>query len=70
MSAMIADTKAALPLTPFMALAAVYTLRDLAAAHLVVRDHERTLTAADANRLRDRVYAALHEGTAHEWAAG
>jgi phenylalanyl-tRNA synthetase alpha chain len=37
---------------------------------LVVRDHERTLTAADANRLRDRVYAALHEGTAHEWSAG
>jgi phenylalanyl-tRNA synthetase alpha chain len=35
---------------------------------LVVRDHERTLTAADANRLRDRVYAGLHEGTAHEWA--
>jgi phenylalanyl-tRNA synthetase alpha chain len=35
---------------------------------LVVRDHERTLTAAAANRLRDRVYAGLHEGTAHEWA--
>jgi phenylalanyl-tRNA synthetase alpha chain len=35
---------------------------------LVVRDHERTLTAADANRLRDRVYAGLHAGTAHEWA--
>ena len=30
----------ALPLTPFMALAAVYTMRDLAAAHLVIRDHE------------------------------
>jgi phenylalanyl-tRNA synthetase alpha chain len=35
---------------------------------LVVRDHSRTLTAADANRIRDRVYAALHGGTAHEWA--
>jgi phenylalanyl-tRNA synthetase alpha chain len=35
---------------------------------LVVRDHERTLTAADANRLRDRVYAGLHAGTAYEWA--
>ena len=29
---------------------------------LVVRSHERTLTAADANRLRDHVYAALHDG--------
>ena len=37
---------------------------------LVVRDHERTMTAADANRLRDRVYAALHQGTAHQWATG
>jgi phenylalanyl-tRNA synthetase alpha chain len=36
---------------------------------VVVRDHERTLTDADANRLRDRVYAALHAGTAHQWAA-
>jgi phenylalanyl-tRNA synthetase alpha chain len=35
---------------------------------LVVRSHDRTLTAADANKLRDRVYAALHEGSAHEWA--
>ncbi|MDH5225011.1 MAG: phospholipid carrier-dependent glycosyltransferase [Actinomycetota bacterium] len=30
----------ALPLTPFMALAAVYTLRDLAAAYLVIRDRD------------------------------
>jgi phenylalanyl-tRNA synthetase alpha chain len=37
---------------------------------IVVRDHERTLTAADANRLRDRVYAGLHEGTEYEWAGG
>jgi dolichyl-phosphate-mannose--protein O-mannosyl transferase len=37
----------ALPLTPFMALAAVYTLRDLAAAHLVVRDHETGEVATD-----------------------
>jgi phenylalanyl-tRNA synthetase alpha chain len=35
---------------------------------LIVRDHERTLTAADANRLRDRVYGGLHAGTAYEWA--
>ena len=37
----------ALPLTPFMALAAVYTLRDLAAAHLVIRDHETGEVALD-----------------------
>ena len=36
---------------------------------LVIRDLERTLTSAEANRLRDEVYAALHEGTAHSWAA-
>jgi phenylalanyl-tRNA synthetase alpha chain len=34
---------------------------------IVLRDHDRTLTAADANRLRDRVYAGLHAGTVHEW---
>jgi phenylalanyl-tRNA synthetase alpha chain len=36
---------------------------------LVIRDLERTLTSAEANLLRDEVYAALHEGTAHAWAA-
>jgi phenylalanyl-tRNA synthetase alpha chain len=36
---------------------------------LVIRDLSRTLTAAEANALRDRVYAGLHEGAAHEWAA-
>jgi phenylalanyl-tRNA synthetase alpha chain len=36
---------------------------------LVLRDLTRTLTAGEANELRDRVYAGLHEGTAHEWAA-
>lgn len=35
---------------------------------LVLRDHDRTLTAADANRLRDRVYRGLHAGSAYEWA--
>jgi phenylalanyl-tRNA synthetase alpha chain len=35
---------------------------------LVVRSHDRTLTAGDANKLRDHVYAALHAGTAYEWA--
>jgi phenylalanyl-tRNA synthetase alpha chain len=35
---------------------------------LVLRAWDRTLTDAEANLLRDRVYAALHEGTAAEWA--
>jgi phenylalanyl-tRNA synthetase alpha chain len=35
---------------------------------VLLRDLDRTLTAAEANRLRDRIYAGLHEGTAHEWA--
>jgi phenylalanyl-tRNA synthetase alpha chain len=30
---------------------------------------DRTLTDAEANTVRDRVYAALHEGPHHEWAA-
>ncbi len=34
---------------------------------LVVRDLVRTLTSAEANAVRDRVYAGLHEGAAHEW---
>ena len=34
---------------------------------IVLRDLERTLTAPEANRLRDRVYAAIHRGTVHEW---
>ncbi|MCP2328228.1 phenylalanyl-tRNA synthetase alpha chain [Hamadaea flava] len=36
---------------------------------LILRHPSRTLTAADANLLRDRVYAALHAGSAHEWAS-
>jgi phenylalanyl-tRNA synthetase alpha chain len=36
---------------------------------VVLRDLERTLTAAEANSLRDRIYAALHRGAAHQWAA-
>ncbi len=35
---------------------------------LVIRDPVRTLTAEEANRLRDRVYAAVHEGEKGEWA--
>jgi dolichyl-phosphate-mannose-protein mannosyltransferase len=37
----------ALPFTPFMALAAVYALRDLAAAYLVIRDSETGEVALD-----------------------
>ena len=37
----------ALPLTPFMALAAVYALRDLAAAFLVIRDRDTGEVALD-----------------------
>ncbi len=36
---------------------------------LVIRDPVRTLTDAEANRLRDEVYAAVHEGSAWQWAA-
>jgi phenylalanyl-tRNA synthetase alpha chain len=35
---------------------------------VVVRHLDRTLTDHEANVLRDRVYAALHRGTAHQWA--
>lgn len=37
---------------------------------LVLRPLDRTLTDADANELRDRVYAALHEGAVAQWASG
>ncbi len=37
---------------------------------VVLRDLERTLTHGEANVLRDRIYAALHRGTAHQWATG
>lgn len=36
---------------------------------LVVRALERTLTSREANELRDRVYALLHEGAVDTWAA-
>ncbi|MEV7121688.1 hypothetical protein [Kitasatospora griseola] len=36
---------------------------------VVLRHLHRTLTDSDANALRDRVYAALHQGAAHQWAA-
>jgi phenylalanyl-tRNA synthetase alpha chain len=37
---------------------------------IVLSDLDRTLTHAEANLLRDVVYAALHEGTVHVWACG
>jgi phenylalanyl-tRNA synthetase alpha chain len=36
---------------------------------VVLRHLERTLTDEEANRMRDRIYAALHRGHAHQWAA-
>lgn len=35
---------------------------------LVIRHLEQTLTDAEANEIRDRVYASLHEGSAMMWA--
>lgn len=37
---------------------------------IVLRDLDRTLTADEANLLRDRVHAGLHRGTVWHWAAG
>jgi phenylalanyl-tRNA synthetase alpha chain len=37
---------------------------------ITLRAVGRTLTDPEANRLRDEVYAALHEGTRAEWACG
>jgi phenylalanyl-tRNA synthetase alpha chain len=36
---------------------------------VVLRDLERTLTHEEANKLRDAIYAALHRGAVHQWAA-
>jgi phenylalanyl-tRNA synthetase alpha chain len=36
---------------------------------VVLRDLDRTLTTPEANALRDRIYAALHRGSAHQWAS-
>jgi phenylalanyl-tRNA synthetase alpha chain len=40
-----------------------------ALVRLVLRPLDRSLTDLEANQLRDRVYAALHEGDRYEWAA-
>jgi phenylalanyl-tRNA synthetase alpha chain len=36
---------------------------------LVLRHPTRTLTTDDANRIRDRVYAAVHHGSVSQWAS-
>jgi phenylalanyl-tRNA synthetase alpha chain len=36
---------------------------------VVLRHPTRSLPKAESNRLRDRIYGALHEGSSHEWAA-
>jgi phenylalanyl-tRNA synthetase alpha chain len=36
---------------------------------VVLRQLDRTLTDEEANVLRDRIYAAVHQGSAHQWAA-
>ncbi len=36
---------------------------------VTLRDLERTLTHAEANQLRDAIYAALHRGSVHQWAS-
>ena len=35
---------------------------------LVIRPFHRTLSDSEANRIRNRVYAALHRGAAEQWA--
>jgi phenylalanyl-tRNA synthetase alpha chain len=35
---------------------------------VVLRDLDRTLTGQEANSLRDRIYAAIHQGSAYQWA--
>jgi phenylalanyl-tRNA synthetase alpha chain len=37
---------------------------------VVLRPLERSLTDGEANALRDRIYAAIHQGTRHQWATG
>lgn len=37
---------------------------------VVLRRVDRTLTTDEANRLRDTIYGALHEGGRHQWASG
>jgi phenylalanyl-tRNA synthetase alpha chain len=43
--------------------------QDVLLVRVVLRHLERTLTDEEANRIRDRIYAALHRGGAQRWAA-
>lgn len=63
--------------TPYAGMPAVARARiGMRAEHknvllrLVIRHATRALTSGEANRLRDRVYAAVHEGEVAQWAAG
>ncbi|HEY5987724.1 MAG TPA: hypothetical protein VIV12_15315, partial [Streptosporangiaceae bacterium] len=42
--------------------------QDNVLVRVVLRDLERTLTDQEANHLRDRIYAAIHQGSARQWA--
>lgn len=35
---------------------------------VIIRHHEQTLTDTEANRIRDSIYAAIHQGQGQEWA--
>jgi phenylalanyl-tRNA synthetase alpha chain len=35
---------------------------------ITIRSHDRTLTDAEANELRNRIYATVHQGAASQWA--
>lgn len=41
--------------------------QDNVLVRVVLRGLDRTLTGRDANVLRDQVYAAIHQGSAHQW---
>ena len=56
-----------------MTLALAFATKRMTAENLLVRvvlrHPTRSLAKAEANALRDRIYAALHEGSEWEWAA-
>ena len=43
--------------------------QDNVLVRVVLRDLDRTLTDQEANSLRDRIYAAIHQGAEHQWAS-
>jgi phenylalanyl-tRNA synthetase alpha chain len=71
------ESVALLSLTPAAALPAAARQRlgiapgqVNALVRVVLRALDRTLTDAECNQLRDRIYRALHRGSAWTWAAG